>query len=402
MPVLRFEMLRSKVAPLILTSVFCTMAAANEIDVPGAPGIPALSLPAFDGEFGVGVRAFSWTDASRTRTGLSGDGGNREIDVTVWYPARETAGRERALYFPTLEGMLAGADTLPPDQKRYVLLHAPLRNVRTNSVPAAPPLLKDGGWPLILFSPGGNVSSHAQTALAEHVASRGYVFVSMAHPYSSIDVAAKSGFSMSRDWDLENDDRQIADRNDNELADILASDAAFVLEELRELARDGNMPGPVMDFDRTGIVGHSRGGKTVGRACRRDESFRVCVVLDNIGPAQERKTGINQPFMTLRSPWGDERVAELHDYLGRTGTVAYDVELADSNHFSCSDLPIFIADLRIGGVNPVDGIRACADLVTAFLDAFLRDSAGPDTDWLPAGSAGQVSVRSFEHRIDDR
>ena len=78
---------------------------------------------------------------------------------------------------------------------------------------------------------------------------------------------------MTRNWDLDNEDRAIADRNDNELAGILASDAAFVLERLRVLQADGHVLGKAMNLDKIGIAGHSRGGKTVGRACSTNTAF---------------------------------------------------------------------------------------------------------------------------------
>jgi len=221
----------------------------------------------------------------------------------------------------------------------------------------------------------------------------------MAHPYSSLDVAPESGFSMSLDWDLDNEDRQLADENDNRLAQILAEDAAFVFDQIRAITMTGHPLASAMDLNRAGIAGHSRGGKTVGRACSTNEAFRACVVIDNIGPARERITGIDQPFLTLRSDWDENRVAELHNYLSRTGSVAHDVMLLNSNHFSCSDLPLFIPELQVEAVEPVESINTCARIIAAFFDAFLSDGASETIGWLPDGLSRQTSIRRFSSKL---
>jgi predicted dienelactone hydrolase len=118
-----------------------------------------------------------------------------------------------------------------------------------------------------LFSPGGNVSRHSQTALAERIASQGFVFVSMSHPYSTMDVAPVSGFSLSIDWGLDQEDEQAAMAADNRLAQVLAGDAAFVLHQLRKLIENDDPFDGALELSHVGIAGHSRGGTTVGRAC---------------------------------------------------------------------------------------------------------------------------------------
>ena len=374
---------------------------AGEIQVPSAPDNPAAVLPPFEGHYGVGVRSYYWVDETRSKSGLDGDDGQRGISVTAWYPAVVERDERPALYAPGTDKILAAVDDVPEKRKRFIMAHEPLLNVAANAVPAAQAVAKKDGWPVILFSPGGNVSLHFQTALAERLASRGFVFIAMSHPYSSLDVSPDSGFTMSLEWDLDNEDRQVADENDNRLAGVLADDAAFVLARLRDLPTDDEALGPVMDLEQVGIAGHSRGGKTVGRACSTNPDYRACAVLDNIGPARERMTGIDQPFLTLRSAWDDARVAELHDYLGRTGSVAHDVVLENSNHFSCTDIPLFVAEVRLDGVDPASGIESCASILEAFFATFLTNEIAVATNWLPTGEVANVMIRRFQARAGD-
>jgi predicted dienelactone hydrolase len=382
---------RIAVVALALGSV----ASGGEVPVPRVSTSVESTLPSLKGKYAVGVRSFAWIDEARSETATADEDDHREVTVQIWYPA--TAGERDpvASYFPELEDMLAAAADLPEKDRNFIQAHAALRSVATNSVPGAPLVASAARWPVILFSPGGNVSRHAQTALAERIAGEGFVFVSMAHPYSTLDVAPGSGFSMSIDWGINQEDEAAAAAADDRLADILAGDAAFVLDRLRWMARDGHAFAAKLDLDHVGIAGHSRGGTTVGRACGSNSSFVACAVLDNIGPDRESRTGVSPPFMTLRSPWSEERVAVLHDYLRRTGSVAHDVELADSNHFTCTDLPLFLSDLRVEGVEPGDGIASCATIVTAFFDAYLKRRISPEDAWVPPVEPGKATVRRF-------
>ncbi|MDH4109008.1 MAG: alpha/beta fold hydrolase [Gammaproteobacteria bacterium] len=380
-------------------SVAGTDIRGEEIRLPYAPAEPNFAIPASEGLHSVGVRGFAWVDESRAATARSDTKEYREVAVQVWYPATVDDADRPALYFPDLDEMLMAAESLPAEEQRFVRAHAVLGNTATNSVPGARILESGQRWPVILFSPGGNVSRHAQTALAERMASRGFVFVSMSHPYSTIDVTPRTGFSMSIDWGLDLEDALAANEADNRLADVLAGDAAFALHQLRTLAATDDSLADALNLEDVGILGHSRGGTTVGHACATNPDIVACAVIDNIGPNRERQTGIKQPFMTLRSGWGEERVAELHDYLKRTGSVAYDVELAHSNHFSCTDLPLFISDLRVEGIDPVTGIDACSDILVNFFDAYLKQQTSPpDGPWLPSIRSDDVKITKFRAR----
>ncbi len=368
----------------------------EEIRVPYAPTNPNFTLPAFNGPHSVGVRSFAWMDEARVETASPNEGDYREVVVQVWYPAAVQGTDRSALYTPELTEMLSASASLPAGQQKFVKAHELLGNTATNSVPGAKILESAQPWPVILFSPGGNVSRHSQTALAERIASQGFVFVSMSHPYSTMDVAPVSGFSMSIDWGLDQEDDQAATAADNRLAQVLAGDAAFVLHQLRKLVENDDPFDGALELSHVGIAGHSRGGTTVGRACASNPDIVACVVIDNIGPDRERETGVKPPFLTLRASWAEERIAILHDYLNRTGSVAYDVELASSNHFTCTDLPLFMLDLRVEGIEPVDGIDACANILASFFDAYLRRRISTDDNtWERTIRSDKVRVTKF-------
>jgi predicted dienelactone hydrolase len=374
-----------------------TAAWGAEIHVPVAPGEPKFTIPAPQGPHSVGVRAFAWIDQSRSSPAKTNSTEYREIAVQIWYPAKLEDDERPALYFPGLNEMLSAAESLPASEQTFVQAHAVLADTATNSVPGAKILESAQPWPVILFSPGGNVSRHAQTALAERMASQGFVFVAMSHPYSTMDVAPQSGFSMSVDWGLDDTDQKAAAEADNYLAQVLSGDARFVLDQLRSINQLDEPFANALDLRHIGIIGHSRGGTTVGRACATISDIVACAVIDNIGPDRERETGIAQPFLALRTPWDKERVTILHDYLQRTGSVAYDVELSLSNHFSCTDMPLFMSDLRVKGVDPIIGIDRCSEILVPFFDAYLRRQVSPsDNTWVPSVRSDNLKTTRFQ------
>jgi pimeloyl-ACP methyl ester carboxylesterase len=380
----------------VLMLVTATGTWGEEIQIPYAPANPNFTIPASKAPYSVGVRSFAWIDESRVETVSQNSAGYREIAVQVWYPATTEDNDRAALYFPELNEILSASESLPAGEQKFVRAHAVLGNTATNSVPGAKILESVQPWPVIMFSPGGNVSRHAQTALAERMAGQGFVFVSMSHPYSTIDVTPHSGFSMSIDWGLDQEDEQAATEADNYLAQVLAGDVTFALDQLRTFVKTDNYFADALDLRHIGILGHSRGGTTVGRACATNSGFVACAVIDNIGPDRERQTGVKQPFMTLRTSWDEERIAALHDYLKRTGSVAYDVELANSNHFTCTDLPLFMPDLRVEGIEPVNGIDTCADILVKFFDAYLRRRISPDDNtWDQSIRSDNVKITKF-------
>ena len=387
------QLVHCAIAMMLVTGA---AASGEEIRVPYAPTNPNFTLPALNGPHSVGVRSFAWIDEARVEKANPKEADYREVAVQVWYPATVKSTDRSALYTPELKEMLSASASLPAGEQKFVKAHEVLGNTATNSVPGAKILESDQPWPVILFSPGGNVSRHWQTALAERIASQGFVFVSMSHPYSTMDVAPKSGFSMSIDWGLDQEDEQAAAAADDRLANILAGDAAFVLKQFRNLFEKDGPFASALALNHVGIVGHSRGGTTVGRACASNSDFVACAVLDNIGPDRERQTGVKPPFLTLRAPWAEERIAILHDYLNRTGSVAYDVELASSNHFTCTDLPLFMLDLRVAGIEPVDGIDACANILVSFFDAYLRRQISiDDNTWEQTIRSEKVKITKF-------
>ena len=143
--------------------------------------LPVFSLPVPSGPYGVGTFAYSVTDyARRERYSPTR---NREVYVEVWYPAEKSAVGEfpvRTLFQELYEG----------DYTRQSLLFGYLRHVPTHSHVQAPVAASDAGpFPVLLFNHALGLGFTSQNQLLmEHLASHGYVILSIAHPYQSSKV----------------------------------------------------------------------------------------------------------------------------------------------------------------------------------------------------------------------
>jgi predicted dienelactone hydrolase len=143
--------------------------------------LPVFSLPAPSGPYGVGTFGYSITDDARKERYAPTR--NRELYVEVWYPAEKSALRG----FPVrtlFQGLYEG------DYTRQSFLFGYLRHIPTHShvhAPVAAP--HDGPFPVLLFNHALELGFTSQNQLLmEHLASHGYVILSIAHPYQSAKV----------------------------------------------------------------------------------------------------------------------------------------------------------------------------------------------------------------------
>ena len=97
--------------------------------------------------------------------------------VSLWYPATPLDGR-RARYMTPAESELLlasrGITGVPQDA---------LSTVRTNAVSDATPAGRQRSLPLVVLSPGFTMPRSTLTALAEDLASHGYVVAGIDHTY---------------------------------------------------------------------------------------------------------------------------------------------------------------------------------------------------------------------------
>ena len=200
------------------------LAQSNRIDTvsPSAPELAAY------GKYAIGVRTVQATDRNRPDILSTKEGGptaryDRTLTLEVWYPAALAAGQK------------PGGDyrAITRDPGVTATLHG-------QAVRDAAPLTSEAPFPLVIISHGYPGNRYLMSHLAENLASKGLVTVSIDHKDSTYD-----------------DQKAFASTLYNR-----AFDQLFVLNEMERLGapKSGSFLAGRLDASRTGIVGYSMGG----------------------------------------------------------------------------------------------------------------------------------------------
>jgi dienelactone hydrolase len=243
-------------------------------------------LPEPTGPCPAGTTALYLSDASRPDPWAAGVSA-RELMVSLWYPAASSDGR-RARYMTSAESELLlagrGLTSVPQDV---------LSTVRTNSVSEATPAGRQRSLPLVVLSPGFTMPRSTLTALAEDLASHGYVVAGIDHTYESDATAFPDGrvtTCLARQAPRSGrGEKVVAGR---------AADVSFVLGELT--GAHPAWPGAALiDPSRMAMAGHSAGGAAAISAMLADSRIRAGIDMDGATHAQIPDDGLSRPFLFL-------------------------------------------------------------------------------------------------------
>ena len=353
---------------------------ADAGDALAGPGhTPYLPEPA--GPYPVGTTSLWLTDTSRPDPWAAGVHA-RELMVSLWYPATPSDG-QRARYMTPAESGLQltsrGITGVPPDA---------LSTVRTNAAVDATPAGRQRSLPLVVLSPGFTNARSTLTALAEDLASHGYVVAGIDHTYESYATAFPDGrvtTCLAREAPRR-------DRGEKVVAGR-AADVCFVLNQLT--GAHPSWPGAgLTDPSRIGMAGHSVGGAAAIAAMLADSRIRAGIDMDGATHAPIPDDGLSRPFLFLGkqsnyTPGSGGAVAfGTRDWKllrGAVTTWERDWELltgwkrwlvvAGAVHASFTDLALLADQIgidigaRLPGARSLDITRA---YVRAFFDQHLR------------------------------
>jgi dienelactone hydrolase len=304
---------------------------------------PEATLPAPTGRAAVGTDVVQVVD--RTRRG-------RRILLTRWYPAVHGARRRpRAAYTSPLR----------------MALGFPSARVRARTRARA----RSGPLPVVLFSPGGGTPRDLYQALAEDLASHGYLVVAVDH----------TGETPLQFPDGHVEGRAVPRRHPVAAdAAIRLADMRFVLRRLNRMAR-----GPRADLRRVAAVGHSLGGSTAAALMRAEPTVRAGVDLDGSIFGSARRLGVSGPFLVMVG--GEGLDPSLRGLLEHSRGPRLALRVAGFVHFSFSDLPVS-APAGIGAPRTPSArdIALQRAYVRAFLDRYVRGRRsvlldGPSRRW---------------------
>lgn len=357
-------------APLLSAAPAVSVTAAQA--APHVPYSSGLELPSPTGPYPVGRRTLHLVDRHRTDPWVP-RAGNRELMVTVSYPAR-SAGGSPAAYMTGDEARLLlearGLDGVVP--------HETVAGARTHAHAGARPA--PGRFPTVLLSPGFSMPRTTLTSIADDLASRGYVVASVDHAYESVGTAFPGGRMLTCVA------CERVDTSEEQAAVVRGRvmDMSFVISELTDGRRAGALS-RVIDPSRIGIGGHSIGGATAAATMAADRRVRAGVDLDGdffLHPAAAGLGG--RPFLMLgaestHSP--SSRTTDWPEAWKHLNGWKRWLTVAGADHFSFTDLPYLAGQLGLSDpaipLSGERGWRITRDYVSAFFDLHLRGIPQP-------------------------
>jgi len=355
-------------------------------------GIIALNrfaLPAPTGTFPVGTTTLTLTDSSRPEP--NDPASRRTVVVQLWYPAA------------------ASSNSIAAYQRwretTSTTFYTPL--LHTHSRTDAPIASAPTPFPVLLFGPRWGGDRTQNTALAEDLASHGYVVAAIDHPYIAARVQLETDRVIDGVVALEGPGGSNATAQSriafwNTTLNLWTADDLFVLNQLAALnsTRFHNQ----LDTNHVGAFGHSFGGAASFSLLGRDPRIVSAVNLDGwtFGALDARTT---QPMMLIDEQAVADREHELltlpqpgtaEDQLDRADNAAVESSLArfggyriyirGSQHMDFSDQPLLPPLRRLqytGPIRPACMHEILRQSIRAFFDQTLRNQpadlpTGPD------------------------
>ncbi|MER5787471.1 alpha/beta hydrolase [Streptomyces sp. NPDC001980] len=334
-----------------------------------------LTLPLPVGPYPVGRRVLHLVDRYRPDPWVP-TAGNRELMVSVSYPAR-SAGGPPAAYMTVDEARLL----LEARGLSGIVPAATVAGTHTHAHVSASPA--PGRFPLVLLSPGFSMPRSTLTALADDLAGRGYVVASVDHAYESVGTEFPGGRILTCAACEQVDTRA-------EEAGVVrgrAADLSFVIDELTGHRGTGVLS-RMIDPRRIGIAGHSIGGAAAAATMSADHRVRAGADLDGDFFVHPAGGGLGRrPFMMIgaestHSP--DSDATDWPDAWSHLKGWRRWLTVTGAEHFSFTDLPYLADQLGLSDpAVPLSGARGwliTRDYVTAFFDLHLRDMPQPILD----------------------
>ena len=366
--------------------------------------MPIAELPTPAGAYTIGSTNFTITDESRDERLTEHPTDKRELFVEVWYPAN----LEEVEDLPKVQPLWQELYTGEMDIVRFFMQY--LKKIDTHTYPDVPPNLDHAPFPVLLYNHGLQMFTSQSTLLMEHLASHGYIVVSIAHPYESLRVnlpnagtvlpefiTSMEKFNESLTWIEKNSgpiraakDSMAKVQNREERAQIMLraiensemntmvseweKDTHFVLNQLtrsRELALPFQKS---MDTSRIGIMGMSIGGAVAAEYAKANDRIKAAINIDGLQYGKRNKDSLNVPFMMIYSEDGKN----LNDFLMLNSKEDYfEFTFENARHADFTDMTLIWPVMRMyGQLGDIPGERMTQlsnEVILNFWDSHLKN-----------------------------
>jgi hypothetical protein len=292
-------------------------------------------------------------------------GEKRDVPIIIWYPSDDPGERSRSRLLKIHDLVSLKHYFL------YKIIPSRICNIVTNSCENVPLSSKDAKFPLLIFNHGFSSYMEQNTILMEHLASFGYIVVSVGHPYDgvasypdgrSIPVNLESIKDLSKYArkntktfndnvkQLERDDLSIeemkkytenylnASKAMNDKVEMWVEDVRFITDVLEKMDKGlilSKFAHKLSLEKGIGVFGHSYGGAASILSCCLDDRLKCGINIDGaVYGGINDKYLYRQPAMYLDS---DMLPGRSRYFFNINEEDTYHVIIKDSKHLDYSD-----------------------------------------------------------------
>jgi len=376
------------------------------------------ALPEPTGPHSVGRVSYDWVDPTRNEIYAADPDDRRELVVFVWYPVNPQPAAEFAPYLP------------PEWAPAAEFLGLNLAGVSSHAIPEAAVAADNSVYPVLLLSPSG-FPPLLLAAIAEELASHGFVVVGVNHTYETTVTAFADGrvvpmnpAAIGGALGPQTGSYEEVFRQRESVCEYKAADLASVAGHLERLNNDPTqLLAGRLDLTRVAALGHSFGGNAALEWCRTDQRCVAAVNLDGALWSEVGRVGLDRPAMQVlaehrefavtseeavkagAAPTVDWFEAEKAITFGGWRTVqklaqpGYTMQVGGAAHLSFMDVPflpvtdasIVKAALAATRIDPQRMWRITCDLLLAFFARHLNGAPAPLLDG-PADDYPEVII----------
>jgi hypothetical protein len=376
------------------------------------------ALPEPTGPHSVGRVSYDWVDPTRNEIYAADPDDRRELVVFVWYPVNPQPAAEFATYLP------------PEWAPAAEFLGLNLAGVSSHAIREAAVAADNSVYPVLLLSPSG-FPPLLLAAIAEELASHGFVVVGVNHTYETTVTAFADGrvvpmnsAAIGGALGPQTGSYEEVFRQRESVCEYKAADLASVAGHLERLNNDPTqLLAGRLDLTRVAALGHSFGGNAALEWCRTDQRCVAAVNLDGALWSEVGRVGLDRPAMQVlaehrefagtsedavkagAAPNVDWFEAEKAITFGGWRTVqkraqpGYTMQVGGAAHLSFMDVPflpvtdasIVKAALAATRIDPQRMWRITCDLLLAFFARHLNGAPAPLLDG-PADDYPEVII----------
>ena len=348
---------------------------------------PIGDIPEPSGTYQIGTYVETVEDVSRDEA--YGDGtGNRAFTYQMWYPVDDIGDAE---IMPWLSGgkniargltKSIGLPSFVLDQTQYIKSHSYNIKAISDDQDSYPVVIISHGW-------GGFMNLH--TDLAEELASRGYIVVSIDHTYGSVATLLDNQ-TVYQDKDALPSRDETDDFLDyaNQLVYTYAGDVSFMLDYIETLNDDSeSFLNNKLDLDHIGLLGHSTGGGADVAVALNDIRIAAVIGLDAwVEPilSSEIEKGLSMPSLFLRSESWEEgpNNIDLYDVINSSSDASlYQIDGTTHADFSMAYMfsPLMSTIGYTGSLETDYLVDMQKEMMNNFFDFHLKNDATAVTDY---------------------